>query len=119
MTAPTSPLSCLPLQPAHYNEANIDILTLTPVAEHQLGADRIIAKAGLFADTQYYDSHDPIPTDDRQDIRLIPLAGVRLVGFLWPRVQLDLDYRYDRNFSNDFAQRFEDHIVSLLATIRF
>ncbi|HXO01449.1 MAG TPA: tetratricopeptide repeat protein [Stellaceae bacterium] len=111
--------SSLPLQPAHYNEANIDILTLTPVAEHQLGADRIIAKAGLFADTDYYDSHDPVPTNNRQDVRLIPLVGVRMVGFFMPRLQLDLDYRYDRNFSNDFAQRFEDHIVSLIATIRF
>ena len=107
------------LQPAHYSEANIDVLTLTPLAEHLLGAERLVGKLGFFADAQYYDSHDPIPTNDREDIRLIPLAGVRLVGFLWPRVQLDLDYRYDRNFSNDFAQRFEDHIVSLMATVRF
>ncbi|HXC29352.1 MAG TPA: hypothetical protein VNV38_15450 [Stellaceae bacterium] len=28
-------------------------------------------------------------------------------------------YRYDRNFSNDAAQRFADHIVSLIGTIRF
>jgi hypothetical protein len=107
------------LQPAHYVEGDLDVLTLTPLAEHQFSAERVVGKLGVFADTQYYDSHDPIPTDDRQDIRLIPLVGVRLVGFLWPRVQLDLDYRYDRNFSNDFAQRFEDHIVSLMATVRF
>lgn len=108
-----------PLQPAHYSEGDLDVLTLTPLAERQLGAERIVGKLGIFADAQYYDSHDPIPTNDRQDIRLIPLAGVRLVGFLWPNVQLDFDYRYDRNFSNDFAQRFEDHIVSLIATVRF
>lgn len=108
-----------PLQPAHYGEGDLDVLTLTPLAERLLGAERIVGKLGLFADAQFYDSHDPIPTNNRQDIRLIPLAGVRFVGFLWPDVQLDLDYRYDRNFSNDAAQRFEDHIVSLIATVRF
>lgn len=108
-----------PLQPAHYSEGDLDVLTLTPLAERQLGAARVVGKLGIFADTQYYDSHDPVPTNDRQDIQLIPLAGVRLVGFLWPNVQLDLDYRYDRNFSNDAAQRFTDHIVSLIATVRF
>ena len=107
------------LQPAHYEEGDLDVLTLTPLAEHQLGAERVAGKLGIFADTQYYDSHDPIPTNDRQDIQLIPVVGVRLVGFLWPRVLLDLDYRYDRNFSNDAAQRFADHIVSLMATVRF
>jgi hypothetical protein len=111
--------SPLPLQPAHYSEINVDILSLTPIAERVLGADRLVGKLGLFADAQYYSTHDPVPTNDRQDIRLIPLAGLRLVGFMWPRLQLDLDYRYDRNFSNDFAQRFEDHIVSLVATVRF
>ena len=114
-----STLPTLPLQPAHYNEADLDILTLTPIVDHQLGADRIVGKIGLFADTQFYDSHDPVPTNNRQDIRVIPLAGVRFIRVLSTPVQLDLDYRYDRNFSNDFAQRFEDHIVSLTATIRF
>jgi len=108
-----------PLQPAHYDEADLDILALTPVAEHALGAQRVVAKLGLFADAQYYDSHDPVPTNNREDIRLIPLLGMRLVGFLSTPVQLDLDYRYDRNFSNDFYQRFQDHIVSLTATVRF
>ena len=108
-----------PLQPAHYEEADLDVLTLTPLAEHQLGAQRVLGKLGIFADAQYYDSHDPIPTNDRQDIQLIPVIGLRFVGFLWPRVQLDLDYRYDRNFSNDAAQRFADHIVTLMATVRF
>ncbi len=117
--ADESTITPLPLQPAHYNEANLDILALTPLAENQLGAQRVVAKLGLFADAQYYDSHDPVPTNNRQDIRTIPLVGMRLVGFLWTPLQLDLDYRYDRNFSNDFAQRFEDNIVSLIATIRF
>ncbi|HTW50578.1 MAG TPA: hypothetical protein VME45_01635 [Stellaceae bacterium] len=108
-----------PLEPAHYAEGDLDLLTLTPLAERTLGADRVLGKLGIFADTQHYDSHAAIPTNDRQDIQLIPVAGVRLAGFLWPRVQLDLDYRYDRNFSNDAAQRFTDHIVSLIATVRF
>ena len=109
----------LQLQPAHYNELSVDFLSLTPLAEHQFGAERIVAKLGLFADTDYYDSHDPVPTNDRQDIRLIPLVGVRFMRVFGTPVQLDLDYRYDRNFSNDFAQRFEDNIVSLIATVRF
>ncbi len=111
--------AALPLQPANYNEADLDILTLTPLADHQLLSDRVVAKLGLFLDAQYYDSHDPVPTNDRQDIRTIPLAGIRLIKFLSTPVQLDLDYRYDRNFSNDSVQRFEDHIVSLTATLRF
>jgi hypothetical protein len=108
-----------PLQPAHYVEGDLDVLTLTPLAEHALGAERILGKLGIFADTQYYDSHDPIPTNDLQTIQLIPVAGVRFAGFLWPRLQLDLDYRYDRTFANDAALRFTDHIVSLIATVRF
>jgi hypothetical protein len=108
-----------PLQPAHYAEGDLDVLTLTPLAEHALGAGRILGKLGIFADTQYYDSHDPIPTNNLQDIQLIPVVGVRFADFLWPRVQLDLDYRYDRTFANDAALRFTDHIVSLIATIRF
>jgi len=32
-----------------YNEVDLDILTLTPVAEHQLGSDQVVAKSGLFA----------------------------------------------------------------------
>lgn len=108
-----------PLQPAHYAEGDLDVLTLTPLAEHALGADRLLGKLGIFADTQYYDSHDPVPTNNLQEIQLIPVVGVRFAGFLWPRVQLDLDYRYDRNFANDAALRFTDHIVSLIATVRF
>lgn len=117
--ADVPPLTPQPLQPAHYNEANVDVLALTPLAEGVLGSRRLVGKLGVFADAQYYNSHDPVPTNDRQDVRVIPLAGLRLVGFIADSVQLDLDYRYDRNFSNDFAQRFEDHIVSLIATVRF
>jgi hypothetical protein len=106
-------------QPAHYNELNVDFLTLTPVVEHQLGAERVVVKFGVFADAQFYDSRDPGLPHTRQDFRVIPLAGIRLVRFLSTPVQLDLDYRYDRNFSNDFAQRFVDHIFSLTATLRF
>jgi hypothetical protein len=107
------------LQPAHYSEINADILALTTVAEHQFLGERLVVKLGVFTDAQFYDSHDPVPISDRRDFRVIPLAGLRLVRFLSTPVQLDLDYRYDRNFSNDFAQRFVDHIVSLTATIRF
>jgi hypothetical protein len=106
-------------QPAHYNELNINVLALTPVAERQLGAELVVAKFGVFADVQDYDSHDPGLSHDRHDFRVIPVAGIRLVRFLSTPMQLDLDYRYDRNFSNDFAQRFEDNIVSLTATFRF
>ena len=31
-----------PLQPAHYNEANLDFITFTPLAENQLGSGRIL-----------------------------------------------------------------------------
>jgi hypothetical protein len=52
-------------------------------------------------------------------MQIIPLGGIRLVRFFSTPVQLDLDYRYDRNFSNDAQQKFVDHIASLTATIRF
>jgi hypothetical protein len=107
------------LQPAHYDEVNLDILTLTPLAEHQLGADRVVAKVGVFADVDFYGAHDPGLTSDRLDVRVIPLAGLRLLNFLSLHVQVDLDYRFDHNFSNDAVQRYSDHIVSLTATYRF
>ena len=107
-------------RPARYNEINVDLLSLTPLATRQFGADTVFGKLGVFADAQFYDSRDPIQSSsDRQDQRIIPLAGIRLLNFLDTGVQVDLDYRYDKNFSNDPSERFEDHIISLIGTLRF
>jgi hypothetical protein len=107
-------------RPAHYNEVNVDVLSLTPLATGQLGSSTVYGKLGLFADAQFYDSRDPTQSSgDRQDQRIIPLAGVRLVNFMGTPVQVDLDYRYDKNFSNDPSERFDDHIFSIVGTVRF
>jgi hypothetical protein len=106
-------------RPAHYNEIDLDVLTLTPLAMGQLGSDIVFGKLGMFFDAQWYDSHDPALSSDRQDQRIIPLAGIRLINFMGTGVQVDLDYRYDRNFSNDPSERFEDHIFSIVGTFRF
>jgi hypothetical protein len=107
-------------RPAHYNEINIDMLSLTPLATGQLGSDTVFGKLGLFADAQFYDSRDPTQSSsDRQDQRIIPLAGIRMVNFMGTGIQVDLDYRYDKNFSNDPSERFDDHIISLIGTLRF
>ncbi len=113
-SVPTTP------RPAHYNEINIDVLSLTPLATGQLGSSAVFGKLGLFADAQFYDSRDPTQSSsDRQDQRIIPLAGIRLVNFMGTGVQVDMDYRYDKNFSNDPSERFEDHIFSIVGTLRF
>jgi hypothetical protein len=112
------PLTPAP-QPAHYNEISLDLLSLTPLAERQLGAQRVIGKVGVFLDGDFYNAHDPGMTSDRKDMRIIPLAGIRLVDFFAARIQVDLDYRFDCNLSNDAAERFTDHIFSLTATYRF
>jgi hypothetical protein len=107
-------------RPAHYSEINMDLLSLTPLATRQLGSDTVFGKLGFFADAQFYDSRDPTQSSsNRQDQRIIPLAGIRLVNFMGTGVQVDLDYRYDKNFSNDPSERFEDHIISLIGTLRF
>jgi len=107
-------------RPARYNEINVDMLSLTPLATKQLGSDTVFGKIGFFADAQFYDSRDPTQSrSDREDQRIIPLAGIRLVNFMGTGVQVDLDYRYDKNFSNDPSERFEDHIFSLIGTLRF
>jgi len=107
------------VQPGHFDEVNLDVLSLTPFAENRLWARRLVAKAGLFVAGDTYDTHDFTVSHDRRDFRIVPLVGLRLVGFAVPRMQVDLDYRYDRNFSNEFVERYEDHIVTLTFTYRF
>lgn len=106
-------------QPGHFDEVNLDVLSLTPLAENRLWSSRVVGKAGVFIAGDFYDSHYFLSGSNRQDFRIVPIVGIRLVDFAYPRLQLDLDYRYDRNFSNEFVERYEDHIVSLTLTYRF
>jgi hypothetical protein len=107
-------------RPAHYEEIDLDLLALTPLAQHELWSDSVVGKVGMFVDSQWYNSHDPsLTTGDRQDVQIIPLIGIRLLNFAGTRIEVDFDYRYDRNFSNDPSERFQDHIVTLAGTYRF
>jgi hypothetical protein len=108
-----------PLQPAHYNEPNLDFITFTPLAENQLGSRRIIGILGLFMAGDIYNSASPGASGNRRDFRIIPRVGVRLLNFAHTPLQLDLDYRYDRNFSNEFAESYNDSIFSLTLTYSF
>jgi tetratricopeptide (TPR) repeat protein len=108
-----------PLQPAHYNEANLDFITLTPLTENQFGSGRILGIAGLFLAGDIYNSHSPGESGSRRDFRIIPRVGLRLINFAHTPLQLDLDYRYDRNFSNEFVESYNDNIFSLTLTYHF
>jgi tetratricopeptide (TPR) repeat protein len=108
-----------PLQPAHYNEANLDFITLTPLAENQLGSGRVLGILGLFLAGDIYNSHSPGESGNRRDFRVVPRVGLRLTNFAHTPLQLDLDYRYDRNFSTEFAESYNDNIFSLTLTYRF
>jgi tetratricopeptide (TPR) repeat protein len=108
-----------PLQPAHYNEANLDLITFTPLAENQLGSGRILGILGLFLAGDIYNSHSPGESGSRRDFRIIPRVGLRLLNFAHTPLQLDLDYRYDRNFSTEFAESYNDNIFSLTLTYHF
>lgn len=108
-----------PLQPAHYNEPNLDLITFTPLAENQLGSGRVIGILGLFMAGDIYNSHSPGESGNRRDFRIIPRIGVRLLNFAHTPLLLDLDYRYDRNFSNEFAESYNDNIFSLTLTYHF
>jgi tetratricopeptide (TPR) repeat protein len=108
-----------PLQPAHYNEANLDFITFTPLAENQLWSGRILGILGLFLSGDFYNSHSPGESGARRDFRIIPRVGVRLLNFAHTPLQLDLDYRYDRNFSTEFVESYNDNIFSLTLTYRF
>ena len=108
-----------PLQPAHYNEPNLDLITFTPLAENQLGSGRVVGILGLFLAGDIYNSHSPGESGNRRDFRLIPRVGVRLLNFAHTPLQLDLDYRYDRNFSTEFAESYNDNIFSLTLTYHF
>jgi hypothetical protein len=107
------------LQPAHYNEANLDFITLTPLTENQFGSGRILGIVGLFLAGDIYNSHSPGESGNRRDFRIIPRVGLRLINFAHTPLQLDLDYRYDRNFSNEFAESYNDSIFSLTLTYHF
>ena len=108
-----------PLQPAHYNEGNIELITFTTLAENQLGSERVVGILGAFLAGDVYNSHSPGQSGSRRDVRLIPRVGLRLLKFAYTPLQLDLDYRYDRNFSTEFAESFRDNIFSLTLTYRF
>jgi hypothetical protein len=108
-----------PLQPAHYNEINLDFLTLTPLAENQLGSGSVVGIVGVFLAGDAYNSHSPGESHDRRDLRVIPRVGLRLLKFAYTPLQLDFDYRYDRNFSTEFVESFRDNIFSLTLTYRF
>jgi hypothetical protein len=108
-----------PLRPAHYNETNLDFITLTPIAENQLESRRVLGILGLFLAGDLYNGHSPGETNNRRDLRVIPRVGLRLINFAHTPLQLDLDYRYDRNFSNEFAESYNDSIFSLTLTYHF
>jgi hypothetical protein len=108
-----------PLQPARYNEANIDFITFTPLAENQLGFGRVLGILGLFLAEDIYNSHSPGESGSRRDFRIIPRVGLRLTNLAHTGLQLDLDYRYDRNFSTEFAESYNDNIFSLTLTYHF
>jgi hypothetical protein len=108
-----------PLQPAHYNEINLDVLGLAPLAERCLGASQVLGVFGLFLAGDFYNNATSVDSPNRRDFRIIPRLGVRLTEFLFPNLRLDLDYRYDRNFSNEFVESYRDNIFSLTLTAHF
>ena len=93
-----------PLQPAHYNEPNLDLITFTPLAENQLASGRVLGILGIFMAGDIYNTHSPGESGSRRDFRIIPRVGLRLLNFAHTPLQLDLDYRYDRNFSTEFVE---------------
>ena len=108
-----------PLQPAHYNEPNLDFISFTPLAENQLGSGRIVGILGLFMAGDIYNTHSPGESGSRRDFRIIPRVGLRLLNFAHTPLQLDFDYRYDRNFSTEFVESYKDNIFSLTLTYHF
>ena len=108
-----------PLQAAHYNEPNLDLISFTPLAENQLGSGQVVGILGLFMAGDIYNSHSPGESGNRRDFRIIPRVGIRLLNFAHTPLQLDLDYRYDRNFSNEFVESYNDSIFSLTLTYHF
>jgi hypothetical protein len=108
-----------PLEPAHYNEVNLDLLGLAPLAQSRLGAGQVLGVYGLFLAGDFYNNALPSEGPNRRDFRIVPRIGIRLADFLVRNLQLDVDYRYDRNFSNEFIQSYRDNIFSLTLTSHF
>jgi hypothetical protein len=106
-------------QATHYNEANLELITFTPLAEHGLGSGRVVGIIGVFLAGDLYNSAAPGQSANRRDMLVIPRIGLRLMNFAHTPLQLDLDYRYERNFSNEFAEGYQDNIFSLTLTYRF
>ena len=107
------------LQPAHYNEANLDFISFTPLAENQLGSGRVVGILGLFMAGDIYNSSFPGESGNRRDFRIIPRVGLQIINFAHTPLQLNLDYRFDRNFSNEFVESYSDNIFSLTLTYHF
>ena len=106
-------------QAAHYNEANLELITFTPLADNSLGSGRVVGIVGVFLAGDLYNSSSPGQSGNRRDMLVIPRIGIRLVNFAHTPLQLDFDYRYERNFSNEFTESYQDNIFSLTLTYRF
>ncbi len=106
-------------QAAHYNEANLELITFTPLADNSLGSGRVVGIVGVFLAGDLYNSSSPGQSGNRRDMLVIPRIGICLVNFAHTPLQLDFDYRYERNFSNEFTESYQDNIFSLTLTYRF
>jgi tetratricopeptide (TPR) repeat protein len=106
-------------QATNYNEANLELITFTPLVENRLGSGRVVGIVGVFLAGDLYESPSPGQSGNRRDMLVIPRIGLRLEKFAHTPLQVDLDYRYERNFSNEFAEGYQDNIFSLTFTYHF
>lgn len=104
-------------QAAEFYELGFSSLYLVPL--DWSAENKYAAKAGIDVSARAYTGHDPNEFDDRNDARLIPTTGLRIIWALRQPLQLDIDYAYDHNFSNDRDKRFRDHIIAATTTLRF
>ncbi len=76
---------------------------------------------GLTANGYYrdYDQEVRNGTKDREDIFLSPGAQVVFKDVLGLKSSLRLEYRYEKNLSNDDFEDFDNHVISIRAVRKF
>ncbi|GBF25979.1 hypothetical protein MnTg02_01015 [bacterium MnTg02] len=75
--------------------------------------------AGIGAYYRHYDQNVLFDTKDREDIFIEPTAHLILHHPAGTEVDLRVDYRFEKNDSNDSAEDFENHVVGVRTLRRF
>lgn len=99
--------------PGDYYETGARLAYFVPLFGNlQLGA-------GFAAYYRHYDQNVVFDTKDREDVVISPTAHLILQDIAGGKVDVRVDYRFEKNDSNDSTEDFENHVVGVRTLRRF